>query len=62
MPWPPAQPHGVASRARWQGRGGRIWTLQQDVDWLWYTVYGKEGKHKEEEDRISGKCRLYVEE
>lgn len=31
--------------------GGRVWTLRQDGDRLWYTVYGEEDEHEEEEER-----------
>ncbi|NXO61843.1 OGG1 lyase, partial [Phainopepla nitens] len=34
----------------WTGvLGGRVWTLRQDGDGLWYTVYGEEDEHEEEE-------------
>lgn len=28
---------------------GRVWTLRQDGDRLWYTVYGEDDEHEEEE-------------
>ncbi|XP_050169088.1 N-glycosylase/DNA lyase isoform X3 [Myiozetetes cayanensis] len=39
-----------SSPGAWTGvLGGRVWTLRQDRDRLWYTVYGEEDEHKEEE-------------
>ncbi|NWS83616.1 OGG1 lyase, partial [Toxostoma redivivum] len=36
----------------WTGvLGGRVWTLRQDGDRLWYTVYSEEDEHEEEEER-----------
>ncbi|XP_063267819.1 N-glycosylase/DNA lyase isoform X2 [Prinia subflava] len=41
-----------SSPGAWTGvLGGRVWTLRQDGDRLWYTVYGEEDEHKEEEER-----------
>ncbi|XP_027569723.1 N-glycosylase/DNA lyase [Pipra filicauda] len=39
-----------SSPGAWTGvLEGRVWTLRQDRDRLWYTVYGEEDEHKEEE-------------
>ncbi|XP_062356503.1 N-glycosylase/DNA lyase isoform X4 [Cinclus cinclus] len=39
-----------SSPGAWTGvLGGRVWTLRQDGDRLWYTVYGEEDEHNEEE-------------
>ncbi|XP_066182690.1 N-glycosylase/DNA lyase isoform X1 [Sylvia atricapilla] len=41
-----------SSPGAWTGvLEGRVWTLRQDGDRLWYTVYGEEDEHKEEEER-----------
>ncbi|NXE91488.1 OGG1 lyase, partial [Menura novaehollandiae] len=38
-----------SSPGAWTGvLGGRVWTLRQDGDRLWYTVYGEEDEHEEE--------------
>lgn len=36
--------------------GGRVWTLRQDGDRLWYTVYGEEEEHQEERDERPAKA------
>ncbi|XP_058278286.1 N-glycosylase/DNA lyase isoform X2 [Hirundo rustica] len=39
-----------SSPGAWTGvLGARVWTLRQDGDRLWYTVYGEEDEHEEEE-------------
>ncbi|XP_048171787.1 N-glycosylase/DNA lyase isoform X2 [Corvus hawaiiensis] len=39
-----------SSPGAWTGvLGGRVWTLRQDGDRLWYTVYGEEDEHEEEQ-------------
>ncbi|NXA63743.1 OGG1 lyase, partial [Mohoua ochrocephala] len=41
-----------SSPGAWTGvLGGRVWTLRQDGDRLWYTVYGEEDEHEEEEEQ-----------
>ncbi|NXA06214.1 OGG1 lyase, partial [Sapayoa aenigma] len=47
-----------SSPGAWTGvLGGRVWTLRQDRDRLWYTVYSEEGEHEEEEqDGCSAKA------
>ncbi|NXP48173.1 OGG1 lyase, partial [Heliornis fulica] len=45
-----------SSPGAWTGvLGGRVWTLRQDRDRLWYTVYGEEEEEERgEENRPSG--------
>ncbi|NXH41965.1 OGG1 lyase, partial [Dicaeum eximium] len=44
-----------SSPGSWTGvLGSRVWTLRQDGDRLWYTVYGEEDEHKEEEEERDG--------
>ncbi|XP_071406532.1 N-glycosylase/DNA lyase isoform X2 [Pithys albifrons albifrons] len=47
-----------SSPGAWTGvLGERVWTLRQDRDRLWYTVYGEEDEHEEEErDGCSAKA------
>ncbi|NWZ01739.1 OGG1 lyase, partial [Loxia curvirostra] len=41
-----------SSPGAWTGvLGGRVWTLRQDGDRLWYTVYGDDDEHEGEEER-----------
>ncbi|NXI32707.1 OGG1 lyase, partial [Sterrhoptilus dennistouni] len=41
-----------SSPGAWTGvLEGRVWTLRQDGDRLWYTVYGEEDEHRKEEER-----------
>ncbi|NXF48889.1 OGG1 lyase, partial [Oceanites oceanicus] len=41
-----------SSPGAWTGvLGGRVWTLRQDRDRLWYTVYGEEEEEEEEDGR-----------
>ncbi|NWS97080.1 OGG1 lyase, partial [Mionectes macconnelli] len=45
-----------SSPGAWTGvLGGRVWTLRQDRDRLWYTVYGEEDEHEEERDGCPAK-------
>ncbi|NWT91687.1 OGG1 lyase, partial [Urocynchramus pylzowi] len=40
-----------SSPGAWTGvLGGRVWTLRQDGDRLWYTVYGEDEEHEGERD------------
>ncbi|XP_057887778.1 N-glycosylase/DNA lyase isoform X2 [Melospiza georgiana] len=44
-----------SSPGAWTGvLGGRVWTLRQDGDRLWYTVYGEEDEREEEEEERDG--------
>ncbi|RLV99607.1 hypothetical protein DV515_00009781 [Chloebia gouldiae] len=46
-----------SSPGAWTGvLGGRVWTLRQDGDRLWYTVYGEEEEHREERDECPAKA------
>nr|XP_041574770.1 N-glycosylase/DNA lyase isoform X4 [Taeniopygia guttata] len=46
-----------SSPGAWTGvLGGRVWTLRQDGDRLWYTVYGEEEEHQEERDERPAKA------
>ncbi|NWZ38600.1 OGG1 lyase, partial [Brachypodius atriceps] len=46
-----------SSPGAWTGvLGGRVWTLRQDGDRLWYTVYSEEDEHEEERDGCSAKA------
>ncbi|XP_053809373.1 N-glycosylase/DNA lyase isoform X4 [Vidua macroura] len=46
-----------SSPGAWTGvLGGRVWTLRQDGDRLWYTVYGEEDEHEEERDECPAKA------
>ncbi|XP_038004909.1 N-glycosylase/DNA lyase isoform X4 [Motacilla alba alba] len=46
-----------SSPGAWTGvLGGRVWTLRQDGDRLWYTVYGEEEEHEEERDGCPAKA------
>ncbi|NXQ11471.1 OGG1 lyase, partial [Peucedramus taeniatus] len=41
-----------SSPGAWTGvLAGRVWTLRQEGNRLWYTVYGEEEEHEEEEER-----------
>ncbi|XP_030083985.1 N-glycosylase/DNA lyase isoform X2 [Serinus canaria] len=41
-----------SSPGAWTGvLGGRVWTLRQDGDRLWYTVYGEDDEHEGEEEQ-----------
>ncbi|XP_033373331.1 N-glycosylase/DNA lyase isoform X2 [Parus major] len=46
-----------SSPGAWTGvLGGRVWTLRQDGDRLWYTVYGQEDEQEEERDGCPAKA------
>ncbi|KAM6126473.1 N-glycosylase/DNA lyase [Phoenicopterus ruber ruber] len=48
-----------SSPGAWTGvLAGRVWTLTQDRDRLWYTVYGEEEEEEEEDGRPAKAARL----